>query len=104
MCTHETLATSPEADVRLCNRCNQQFTSWHKLALHRFAAHGLRSEADSFAGGVTCPACLKRHWTRPRLLRHLQHGFPKCLSALSAHDMNVSPLQDGARDELAVLP
>ena len=101
---HEALLTSPEAATGLFvrDRCNQHFSSyWHKLALHRFSTHGLRAEADSFASGVTCPACLKRHWTRSRLLRHLQYGSTPCLRVLSAHAMHVPPLYAAEREGLA---
>ena len=100
---HEALISNPEAATGhfVCDRCNQHFSSWHKLALPRFATHGLRAEADSYASGVTCPACLKRHWTRARLLRHLQYGSTPCLRVLSSHVMHVLPLLASDREDLA---
>ena len=42
------------------------------------------------SGGVTCPSCLTRFWTRTRLTRHLQYGTRSCRQFLADHGMHVA--------------
>ena len=100
--SHECVHPVPEEDIGVfhCGHCAAQFTTSHRLSVHMFAVHGVRSAADSVASGTHCPACLRQYWTRPRLVRHLQHNSPQCLQLLLEHGMQPPPLSAADRARL----
>ncbi|CAE7247533.1 impdh [Symbiodinium sp. CCMP2592] len=88
-----------------CDCCDAAFASQQQLAAHRFAVHGRHCEARRITCGTTCHVCCTRFWTRARLIRHLQHDSPKCLSCLVSHQI-VERAEDVAAPDpaLAALP
>ena len=62
-----------------CKECHKCFVGEAQLATHRQRAHGVLVAARRFTIGTTCQACGRDHFTRPRLIRHLQYLSPKCL-------------------------
>ena len=77
---------APGEAMHQCEHCPASFVSAQKLSAHKFARHGIRCAAAQYAQHTTvCKTCLMQFWEPHRLLRHLQHDSPHCLSAQEEH-------------------
>ena len=86
-----------------CKECGKSFVGEAHLATHRQRAHGILVAARRFAFSTQCQACGRDHYTRPRLIRHLQYLSKKCLSwclkhgkALTEDESRELDIQDAA--------
>ena len=71
-----------------CEQCPAAFATAQQLSAHRFGKHGIRCQAAQYAGHTTvCKSCLMQFWEPHRLLRHLQHDSPHCLTAQEEHQL-----------------
>ena len=70
---------SSEPTKYRCKECGKSFIGEAHLATHRQRAHGILVAARRFALNTQCQACGRDHYTRPRLIRHLQYLSKKCL-------------------------
>ena len=68
----------PDCKVFQCEDCPERFATLQQVRAHAWSKHGGQTLLAALAPQHTCPACLRRFWRRPRLLRHLHHDSPSC--------------------------
>lgn len=74
------ISSDSDAIRHFCYECGFQARTAKGLKVHMRRAHDLRLPGASFAleSGV-CESCHTCYWTRPRLIRHLNHACKRCL-------------------------
>ena len=79
----------------VCYECGFPAKSSAALNHHQRRMHNLKLAGSCFASqdGI-CPVCNTLFWTRPRLIRHLNHSSPRCLEWLQNHDHDFSVSQE----------
>ena len=88
--------TQPSVSKYRCPECGKAFEGEAHLATHRQRAHNVLVAARRFAISTSCQACGRDHFTRPRLIRHLQYSSKKCLPWCLKHGRALT--EDEARE------
>ena len=88
----------PDGRSYKCKECGKNFAGEAHLATHRQRAHGILVASRRFAATTQCQACGRDHYTRPRLIRHLQYLSKKCLPWCLKHGRALSEDESKALD------
>jgi len=73
------LATPTFHCCDVCSSDDTKFTTFQRLCLHMFKKHGYKNIWRRYVYMHThCPVCLKRFWSRERLINHLRYRSKIC--------------------------
>eukprot|EP00973_Karenia_brevis_P007083 960189-Karenia_brevis.AAC.1 len=101
------VARNVSATLHTCHQCNATFSSYQACAVHRFKKHGIGKDLRKFVDTTHCIACMAEHWTRERILNHLDKSrrcrclYRMLMSPLSEHVYQ--QLEKSSKDEVASL-
>lgn len=82
------VTTRPEGTASCaykCRWCSYHADTKRTIALHAPTAHSWRAARWHFAHDTYCVICLRQHYTRSHLVRHLQRRGAPCPIALIHH-------------------